>query len=528
MKNILNNNIHYLVFFTFFSLQIYVYQDYGFSWDEPFSRLNGIVSFNYIIEKLSLNNDYSYNNIPELKNYVDNEYGVFFELLNIFFEKILNLKEKNDIFYTRHLFNSFIFFLASIYFYFTLNKFYSKTVSLLGFIIFLAHPRIFSQSFYNSKDIIFLSFFLISNYYLISFFIENKIKYLIFLSFFVAITISTRVMGLLIPFFFIFFLIMENLEQKKYKKIYLLLPFILLTFFFTVLFWPFLWENPLNIILAFKNMSNYDWTGSVFFESKYYSGKFLPWYYLPKIIIITTPLLYVILFFTGMYFGLTRLVKNLININNNKKNIWDNYEQFFLFYSITIIFITIVTVIELKSTLYGGWRQVYFIYPSIIFVTIYGLDKILNLIKFKKVFLILTLISILDVLFWNYKNHPYQYVFYNSLINKKNLKNFELDYWGVSNLDILKKISVVNKTNKSKIFVVSESPYHYSLNLIKEEDHKNFDFVDDIMKAEFILTNHYYQSKNPIAMEKVLNSNFRLIYEIKSNNVRINSIYKKK
>ena len=64
--------------------------------------------------------------------------------------------------------------------------------------------------------------------------------------------------------------------------------------------------------------------------------------------------------------------------------------------------------------------------------------------------------------------------------------------------------------------------------MIKEEDHKNFDFVNDIMKADFILTNHYYQSKNPIAMEKVLSSNFRLLYEIKSNNVRINSIYKKK
>ncbi len=215
MKKILEKNFHFIIFLVFFILQTFIYSDYGFSWDETFSRLNGLVSFNYIVQKLSIFEYFSFKDTPDLENYSDNEYGVFFEILNIFIEKIFNLNDKEVIYQSRHFFNSFIFFIASIYFYFTLNKFYSKTISLFGFIIFLSHPRIFAQSFYNSKDIIFLCFFCISNYYLISFIIHKKIKTLIILTLFIGITIGTRVMGLIIPFLFIFFLFNGEFGEVK-------------------------------------------------------------------------------------------------------------------------------------------------------------------------------------------------------------------------------------------------------------------------------------------------------------------------
>ena len=67
---------------------------------------------------------------------------------------------------------------------------------------------------------------------------------------------------------------------------------------------------------------------------------------------------------------------------------------------------------------------------------------------------------------------------------------------------------------------------------------KKYIFVDNISEADFIVTNHYYQdyyykekdylfSKHPEFVEDYLNKNFTLVYEIISNNVRINSIYRK-
>ena len=68
-----------------------------------------------------------------------------------------------------------------------------------------------------------------------------------------------------------------------------IIPFLISTILFTIIFWPYLWENPSNLINSFKSMSDYEWKGLVFFESKYYSAQYLPWYYLPKTILITTP-----------------------------------------------------------------------------------------------------------------------------------------------------------------------------------------------------------------------------------------------
>ena len=524
----INQNYHFLFFFLFFLLQILSYDDYGFSWDEPYSRLNGIVSFNYILDKFNILENLKYQNVPNLDTYIDNEYGVIFEILNISLEKIFSYKDSFDIYYFRHLINCLFFLIASIYFFYTLNLFYPKMISILGFLLFILHPRIFAQSFYNSKDIIFLVFFCISNFYLIKFFITKKIKYIYILSFIASLTIGTRIMGLMIPILFILFFLLENLEKNKYKNIYHLIPFIVSTFILTIIFWPYLWENPLNLFISFKSMGDYDWKGLVFFESEYYSGQYLPWYYLPKMILITSPILYILLFAIGSILIFKILLSNLINLQDSSRNIWDNKEELFCTYSIIIVYFTVGIIIELNSTLYNGWRQVFFIYPSIIFICIYGLNKLLEFKKIKKFVLSTFVIFSLLIAKWNYQNHPYQYVYYNELINDKIIKNYELDYWGVSNLEVLNKILEISKDEEVKIFNYSNSPYENSLNMIKKNQRNKLSFINEIDNAEYIVTNHMYQSKKPNLKDSNLIKDFNLVYEINSNNVSINSIYKKK
>ena len=528
MKNFLTNNIHIFIFFIFFLFQFQIYDDYGFSWDEGFSRMNGLVSYNYIIEKLSLKEFLFDGNIPKLQYYNDREYGSFYEVLSVFIEKILSLNDTKDIYLFRHFFNSLFFFIAGLYFFFTLRKFNNNTISLIGFLIFISHPRILAQSFYNSKDIIFLCFFCISNYYLISFLLKKNFYNLLLFTFFLSITIGTRIMGLLIPIMFIFFFLMENFEKDKTNDIKNFFVFSILTCFFTIILWPFLWENPLNIFETFSSMSKYDWRGSVYFNGNYYSGKYLPWYYLPFIILITTPITYILLFLIGSFLIFKFALKNLFNLGKIKKNIWSNKEELFCLYSISIIIFTLVFVIELNSTLYNGWRQVFFIYPSIVFVSTYALKILLNNIKIKKIIYIFVILSLFFNFFWIYQNHPYQYTFYNSIIKNDKIKKFELDYWGVSNLDIMNKLNELDPNKEYyNIYVYSHSPYNLSLNLMEKNLSKKFIFIDSLEKADYIFTNHFYQNKDPLITEKYLNENFRLIYEIKSNNVRINSIYKK-
>lgn len=534
MKKFTRNNYHYFFFIIFFIIQLFIYKDYGFSNDDGFSRINGLVAYNYIIEKFNISIFNQHPNLPNFLDFVDRDYGVAFELPLVFIEKILNLNDNNLIFFSRHYLVSLSFFFASIYFYLTLNKFFNKEISLLGTLIFIFHPRIFAHSFYNTKDIGFLVFFTISNYYLISFFLKQNFKNILLLSLFVSLSIGTRPMGIIIPILFIFFFLMHNFHMKSNNKFYFFSLFIFSTSLFTIIFWPFLWEDPARFVEALKSMGKFRFVGEVFFNGEYFVAKYMPWYYIPAIILITTPIFYIFIFFVGTFLVTKKILTNLINLKHNNENIWKNELDLFLIYSFIIVFLTIGSIIELSATVYTGWRQIFFIYPSIIFISIYGLNYFLSIKKISKYVYIILLFLILNNLKWIYQNHPYQYTFYNSIITKKKIKDFELDYYGLSNLEILKKIIQIREKDIYNIYVFSVSPYHYSLNMIDKENLNKYKFVKNINDADFILTNHYYQkkdyksNKHPQYLENYLNKNFTLIYEIKSNNVRINSIYEKK
>ena len=57
MNQFTKNNYHYFFFITVFIIQIFIFNDYGFSNDEELSRTNGLVSYNYILEKLNIGKD---------------------------------------------------------------------------------------------------------------------------------------------------------------------------------------------------------------------------------------------------------------------------------------------------------------------------------------------------------------------------------------------------------------------------------------------------------------------------------------
>ena len=523
----LTDNAHYFFFILLFFIQLNIFQDFGFPNDEEISRNNGLIAYNYILDIFNLHFLTPYSGVPEFENYYDKDYGVIFELLLVIIEKIFSLTSYKEIYLTRHFFISLFFFIGNIYFYLTLRKFFSKEISLLGTIIFVVHPRIFAQSFYNSKDIIFLVFFCISNYYLINFFLSLSI----------AITISIRPMGILIPILFMFFFILTNLDRYKLKNFSMIVIFFFLTCFFTFLFWPYLWDNPTNLINSLKTMSKFRFLGEVFFNGEYYIAKYMPWYYIPANILITTPLFVIVLFLIGSIVISKKLLLNLISLENEKENIWNNNLELFLFYSLIIIFLTIILIIELSATVYTGWRQVYYIYPSIIFISVYGIKVLFEKLNFKKFinFLIILLICFNSI--WLIKNHPYQYTYFNSLIQKNNLRDFELDYYGVSNLDTLKQVIKINNQNVSKIYVFSVTPYHLSLNLLDDNDRKKILFTNNKNEADYLVTNHYYQKHyfndkdlfekiHPIDIEKFLKDNYELVNDIKANGVSINSIYK--
>ena len=170
-KNLINNHLLFIILLPILiSLSLVVYKDYGISIDEESTRMHGLVSLNYLCNFFFPNTIFEFqsnNIIPELSSYPYKQYGVFFELiLIVIIEIFLGLKNFGEIFYLRHLLTNFLFISSLIFFYLTvLEIFKDKYFSILAVLILYTSPRIFAESFYNNKDIVFMSFFIYATYF---------------------------------------------------------------------------------------------------------------------------------------------------------------------------------------------------------------------------------------------------------------------------------------------------------------------------------------------------------------------------
>ena len=530
-KNYLNLSI-LLIFSSYLILGTLIFSDYGISWDEYYHRINGFVSLNFVREIFSLDIYQGIYHEDKIFGESTKHYGVIFDLPMAFLEKFLNISDSRDYFLLRHLSNFLIFYISSIFFYLILKTRFSTKLSILGLFFFIISPRIFAESFYNMKDIIFLSFFIISLYFAIIFLNQPNFKNLITSSLTCAFAIDSRVLGLIVPFVVIVFFILMMMDNKKNFKINFskLIIFIFLVITFTTIFWPFLWNDPfINFVTALKAMSSYPMRLSVFYFGDYVSSINLPWHYPIVWIFITTPILYSVLFIFGSFLIIINFINRFLNMSekNNLKDPWNNiYERMdIIFFS--IFYFTLFLVIQMNATLYGGWRHLYFVYPCLIYISVKSIEDISKYISLKYL-LIIIVPFLVYISFWMIKNHPHQYVYFNQFAGKKISDNFELDYWGLSNKNSLSYISKNDKKNEIKIYVNSVSPYEFSVLLLDEKDRNRIKFTKNLNEANYLITNHYYQKGKPTDINSKLKKDFDLFNEIKVDNMIINSIYKLK
>ena len=532
--NLKNNFFIYIFFIAYFVLGISIFKDFGISFDENINRTNGFVSLNYIIHFFGLDVDLDpfYKNIPSLTNYIDREYGVVFDLPAAFFEVVLGLNNIKDIYLLRHLMTFLIFYLSSLCFFFLCEEvFKDKIIALIGFAFLIFSPRIFAESFYNSKDIIFLSFLIFSIHFNIKFLNLTNNKNIFFAAFFSALMANVRIVGIFVPLLTFFFYFFHTGEIKNKKKIYSFVKYLIIYLFILILFWPFLWENSFkNLVSAVIEFANYPWLGQILYNGEYLSAKFIPWHYFIFWFFMTTPLIFFLIIFSGFLLILKTLFQNLIKIEDNKyKNLWNNKYEMISLYIFFIFFTPLFFIILFDSTLYTGWRQLYFLYPPLIILGLYFLSYIKKIsYLYFKLILIIFVIQLLLTSSFMIKYHPHQHLYFNKISNIFFHNKFEQDYWGVSNHTTL--MYLLDKKEFEFPIKISAASFT-DLNktkLILGEKYKNkFEFVEDNHdKADFIFTNYYYY-KNPKFNKKRYNipKNFKSYYKLKIGEKTINELY---
>ena len=125
-----------------------------------------------------------------------------------------------------------------------------------------------------------------------------------------------------------------------------------------------------------------------------------------------------------------------------------------------------------------------------------------------------------------YKNHPFQYVYFNFLAGKNFNEKFEMDYYGVSNKNALEYI-ISREDDKVKIYNLNTTDLYLSKKILKKEIREKINIVHNANDADYI-TNNYRDWRGEIEPTKfIIPKNFKIIYKITVDDVSINTIYKK-
>jgi len=536
-----NKNLFTFLFFAIFLLTgIFIFADYGISIDEDNTRVIGFLSLESIYKIVAPEYITKINEVigtqkaehPNL-NIIPTS-GVVFDLPMAFLEFIFKIEDSRQYYLLRHFFTFFVFFI-SVYFFFQIVKkrYNSWSIGILGAIFLIISPKIFANSFYNNKDIIFMSLFIINLYTSINFLEKQNFKNSIICSIVSALTINVRILGLILPILvFIIYIIniLRNTNSKK-KILKPLILFLILLPFFVFLFWPYLWENPIdNLLYSLKYLNKHSLDIYDFYLGQYNFLGNAPWHYHLVWIFVSTPLLYILLFIIGFIFIFRRIIKRLLKIKKNDSydDLWRSSNElqdliFFLTFLVPMIF-----VIDFQKLSYDGWRHLYFIYPSFLLISLFGLHiiKVIFLKRKSHYLYILSLILILPTIFWMYKNHPFQNIYFNLLAGKNFNEKFEMDYFGTSNKKALEYIAA-KENKKVKIYSLSTTDLNLSKKIIDKKMREKIDIAYDINNADYIVNNYRDWRGEIDPTNFKVPENFKILYEIKVDDVPINTIYKK-
>jgi hypothetical protein len=496
-------------FLTFLLIGLSIYKDYGLSWDENSQwKNNGHANYNFIF----------HDDKDALLNGIDKYHGPAFELILVFIEKALSLDDPSDIYYMRHFLTFFVFFISSFFFYLLSQQlFKNRTIPYIVTLMYILSPAIFSHSFYNSKDIGFLSFFVISVYTMIIFIKRQGILDTFLFAFFTAIAIDIRIAGILLPLLLILIhtksLILNRFNQTEqllnYKSLIL---YLLILCPLIILFWPILWLDPIHhFIEALKENSRYPWDGLVMYRGVYYKASELPWHYLFFWIFSSRPVIYSAIFVIGVIVLLRPIITQPLKFLHKRTN-----EQIILAW----FSLPITAVFAFNSTVFDTGRHLYFIHGAFILIAGYGIEFLFKYNKVKIAVFFLLGLSFIKVLYDMIKIHPYEHLYFNEFITIRdgNKNQFELDYWGLAARPLLENI--LQKDTRKNIKIFSENyPGKLNMNILKPNERKRITIIDTAEKADYYLADYRWTRTEDYIYQKDF-------YSVYANNAKIATAFK--
>jgi hypothetical protein len=474
-----------LGFLAYLVVGLRISDDYGVSWDEYVSRLLGHQTLGYVVDRLGL----AGGSLAGARSPQDlgAEYGPAFELLLAALERVLGLEDTRDVLLMRHRVTFLAFWCGAVAFFLLLRRILaSDGLALLGAGFLILTPRLFADSFYNSKDAVLLALFAIATWTLVRLLEEKTVASAAAHGLACALAIDVRLVGLLLPAVTLLFLALQLVQKRadpgQVRRVALATGVhgVCLAAF-VVLLWPQLWEAPVSRFL--EAISRLDEARQIDNAYALYAGRFvpvdaLPWHYLPTWIAITTPPVIAGLFLIGLACAVRSL---LVASPMDASNRW-------VLLFLVLLFLPLGLVIVLRPVLYDGWRHLYFVYPALLVIAMLGVRELCSRPALRSLTIGLALFGLGHSLLVVIRYHPHQQVYFNGLVSRDVEERFELDYWGLSFRDGL--TAIIQREPSGVVPVaVSDLPGRLNAMILPPEWRARIRFVS-LDQARYFVSNH--------------------------------------
>ena len=475
----------YLVLAVFLLIGVFTFRDYGISTDELRELYNSVINYKYIISlvnniniipqqvKDNLNNSL-FDEFPDLHDWEDRFYGTAVMFPTVFVEAASGFTmEADDLFRMRHLYNYLNFIAAALCFFLLLHKrFKDSYVPLFGLLMLLLYPRFFAEAFYNLKDILFASWFVISVYFMFRLFERKSFANSVLAGLVLAVSANTRIIGIVVLLLAYAFFAAEILTKREKENVKLLLKTVLTVtvsfFVFYVIFTPASWRNP---FVFFIDAVSYYMYSTPWEHTHLYMGemitKHVPWHYVPVWMFISIPVFYTVFFFIGNAGTVKTAVKKI------RERSWTCGDKLFVYdlFNFLLFWCTLAGLIILKAVLYEGWRHVYFLFIPFLYTSAAGLYHAKRYLeKFKYLIYLPYTLMILTLVFsarWLIVNHPYGNLYLNIPMKNYAGERFTRDAWALTQRE---SVEYILKTDDGKNITYMTNALLFLANLILPQE----------------------------------------------------------
>ena len=416
-----------------------IVDDYGVSIDTENQHLNALSTLNYV-----LHDD------PGRLRWVVAErfYGAAFELpLLLLTERVLGLEDPRHVHLARHVLTHLFFLIGGFCCYllaFRLSG--DRLAALLVMLLFLLSPRLYAHSFFNSKDAVFASAFVMALLVVSRAFDRDSVGAYRGCGAMAGFLVNLRIMGVVLFAIVLVFRAWAwfRAEGGAARRRIVATTGIFALWGGLVLFisLPYLWRDPAGRLAEMvMALADHPIVLHELFRGQVFSSAAMPWDYVLRWFAISQPPVTLLLGLLGLVaLGLAAGGVVRRGAGAGPGAAWGAAELRFGVLLATCFALPLVAFVLLRPNAYQGWRHFYFLHGPFCLLATFALMGLRQLSArgVRKEWVggaacALTAAGLGVVVVQMARLHPNQYLYFNFFVDRKTPEwlneRYETDYW---------------------------------------------------------------------------------------------------